>query len=339
MRRSQIYMLPAFFVRRIRAICLALGVLTITAVNGYGSELPKEWEEEWPRTDFSKHMVSFEDILSGGVPKDGIRSIDNPRFANVSDVDALVGTEPVVSVTLEGQARAYPIRILTRHEIVNDVFQGSPIAVTFCPLCNAAIAFDRRVGGRVLEFGVSGKLRNSDLVMYDRTSESWWQQFTGQAIVGEMSGIHLSMLPVRLESWDRFKARFPSGEVLLSPFAPLESYSENPYVKYDSSRRPFLYDGAMPKNIRPMARVVVIEDHAWPLEVLRDQGDVVTDIYRISWTSGQNSALDTAVISEGRDVGNIVVQKKTESGWVDAVHDVTFAFVFHAFHPEGVWHF
>lgn len=315
---------------------LAASIIMISPSSA--AKVPKDWKREWPQTDFTQHSVSFDEILSGGVAKDGIRSIDSPRFEPANAIVDLVDTEPVVTLSIAGNARAYPIRVLTRHEIVNDVFDGVPVTVTFCPLCNAAIAFDRRIDSRVLEFGVTGKLRNSDLVMYDRATESWWQQFSGEAIVGEMTGAQLKFLPVRLESWGRFKQRFPNGQVLSPLSPPLSAYGENPYVKYDTSRRPFLYKGDLPKGVPPMTRVVVIGNEAWSVEVLRNSGVIETDTYRISWTSGQNSALDTRDISKGRDVGNIVVQQRQDDDWVDAVHDVTFAFVFHAFHPEGVWH-
>lgn len=321
----------AFMIVAIVATVMGIGVSS-------AAKVPRDWSKEWPQTDFTRHSVSFDEILSGGVPKDGIRSIDAPSFRAASEVTELVGTEPVVTLTIDGKARAYPIRVLTRHEIVNDVFGDVPVAVTFCPLCNTAIAFDRRLNGQSLEFGVSGKLRNSDLVMYDRLTESWWQQFSGEAIVGTLTGSALKVLPVRLESWDLFKQRFPDGEVLDPVFPPLSAYGDNPYVKYDTSRRPFLYKGDLPKGVPPMTRVVVIGNEAWPVETIRMSGPVEEGGYRISWTAGQNSALDTRKISKGRDVGNVVVQKQTEDGWVDAVHDVTFAFVFHAFHPEGVWH-
>ena len=323
---------------RFTPMLIAITLASLSAATGLAADIPRDWKKEWPRTDFTSHTISFDEIFSGGVPKDGIRSLDDPRFQPASQIDDLVGTEPVVTLVINGAARAYPIRILTRREIVNDEFGGVPVAVTFCPLCNAAIAFDRRLNGQVLDFGVSGKLRKSDLIMYDRMTESWWQQFTGEAIVGEMSGARLKILPVRLESWDRFRQRFPQGEVLAPLFPPLSAYGENPYVKYDTSRRPFLYEGDLPKNVPPMSRVVVIGNQAWSVDLLRQSGTVQTETHRISWIAGQNSALDTRDISKGRDVGNIVVQQKADAGWVDAVHDVTFAFVFHAFHPEGVWH-
>ncbi len=175
---------------------------------------PDYWRHEWPKTDFTKHSIPLADILSGGPPKDGIPPIDDPAFKPVSEIDALGETEPVIGVSINGKAKAYPLRILMRHEIVNDELGGVPITVTFCPLCNAAMVFDRRVGDKVLDFGTTGKLRNSDLVMWDRQTESWWQQFLGEAIVGSMTGTKLKALPVRLESWRNFKKRFQKGQVL-----------------------------------------------------------------------------------------------------------------------------
>ena len=147
------------------------------------------------RTDFSRHSVPYDEFLSGGPPRDGIPPIDNPKFVSPGEADQwLEGLEPVIFVDIEGDARAYPLQILTFHEIVNDEVGGIPVAVTFCPLCNSAITFDRRLGGVVYTFGTSGNLRNSDLVMWDRQTESWWQQFTGEAIVGVLTGKRLSFL-------------------------------------------------------------------------------------------------------------------------------------------------
>ena len=140
-------------------------------------EVPFGWKVEWRNTDFAKSTIDFSEVMSGGPPKDGIPAIDTPQFKTVSEIDDIQDREPVISLAINGDARAYPLRVLTWHEIANDTVGGVPVAVTFCPLCNAAIVFDRRLAdGRVLDFGTTGKLRNSDLVMYDRQTESWWQQ-------------------------------------------------------------------------------------------------------------------------------------------------------------------
>ena len=148
------------------------------------------------KTDFSRHLVPYGEILSGGPPKDGIPPIDDPKLIAPQDADKwLEGQEPVIAIEINGDARAYPLQILTWHEIVSDVVGGVPVAVTFCPLCNAAIVFDARLDGVTYDFGTTGKLRNSDLIMYDRQTESWWQQFPGEAIIGELASKKLTFLP------------------------------------------------------------------------------------------------------------------------------------------------
>jgi hypothetical protein len=151
--------------------------------------------EQW-RTDFSRHSVPLHEILSGGPPRDGIPALDRPRFESAAAAaEWLEGREPVMVVEHQGVTRGYPLSILVWHEIANDVVGGLPVAVTFCPLCNTALVFDRRLDGRVLDFGVTGRLRYSDLVMYDRQTESWWQQATGEAIVGTLTGSKLRRVP------------------------------------------------------------------------------------------------------------------------------------------------
>ncbi len=288
------------------------------------------WSWEWPKTDFKKKSIDFKEIISGGPPKDGIPSIDEPRFMPAAKVNSqdLAPTEPVVGVVIGGKARAYPLRILTWHEIVNDELAGTPITVTYCPLCNSAIVFDRRLDGKLLDFGTTGKLRNSDMVMYDRQTESWWQQFLGEGIVGEMTGKRLKTIPARLESFEKFLARAPEGEVLIPNDPNMRSYGRNPYESYDSASTPFLYGGDMPDNIEPMVRVVVVDGKAWSMPMLREKGNFEDAGLKFTWSKGQNSALDSSRIRKGRDVGNITVQRDGK----DVVYDVTFAFVYHAFH-------
>ncbi len=316
-------------------LCQAL-LLTVATAALAGPE--DTWRYEWPDTDFSKHSVDLKDIMSGGPPKDGIPSIDHPKFVAVAESKDLAPSEPVVGLTIEGDSRAYPLRILTWHEIVNDVVGGVPVAVTYCPLCNSAIVFDRRVAGTATEFGTTGKLRNSDLVMYDRATESWWQQFLGEAIVGERTGTLLKMIPARLESWKRFAARHPGGKVLVPNHPGMRSYGMNPYAGYDSSARPFLYRGPLPEGIAPLARVIKVGDQAWALDSLREKGRIEAGELVLTWEPGQNSALDSRMIAEGREVGNVVAQRKAEGGLEDVAYDVTFAFVFHAVHPDGTRH-
>ena len=297
---------------------------------------PDFWRHEWPETDFSRTSVpNWVEILSGGPGKDGIPAIDDPIFKPAADED-LPDREPVVTLEIAGQAaRAYPIRYLMWHEIVNDTVGGQAFAVTYCPLCNSALVFDRRVApDHVLSFGVTGKLRNSDMVMYDRETQSWWQQATGQGIVGEMTGRSLQAVPSWMESWEAFRTRHPDGLVMAEPkFA--RAYGRNPYQGYDSAQRPFLYSGDPPPHgIPALERVVRVGSRAWPLSRLAALEEVREAGVILSWRPGQASALDTRSIRRGRDVGNIRVR---DDQGRDVVHDVLFAFAFHAFWPEGVW--
>lgn len=307
---------------------------------------PRDWLAEWPRTDFTRHGVSFSEILSGGPPRDGIPSVDAPKFAPARGFDALAPAEPVISVAIRGDARAYPLRVLMWHEIVNDTVGGLPVTITYCPLCNTGIVFDRRVKGRVLDFGTTGKLRHSDLVMYDRQTESWWQQFLGEAIVGEHTGESLRIIPSRLESWQDFLARAPvSARVLLPPDDAQRPYGTNPYERYDSQEMPYgFFTGALPKDVAPMARLVVVREEgrapeAWSLDLVRRLERIETEDGRVlAWSSGQASALDSPDIARGRNVGSVVVQRRQGSDLVDIPYTVDFAFAFRAFFPDAHLH-
>jgi hypothetical protein len=316
--------------------CLVLLLTSIAAAAD-----PQSWKSEgWTKTDFSKTRIAWDEVLSGGPPKDGIPSIDRPKFQPVSESKDLTANDPVIGLEIEGDARAYPLRVLIWHEIVNDMVGGTPVAVTYCPLCNAAIVFDRRLSNGVLDFGTTGKLRKSDLVMYDRQTESWWQQFTGEAIIGELAGRSLKLLPARLESFSDFKQRHPGGKVLVPNNEGARNYGRNPYVGYDSATSPFLYRGELPQGIEPMARVVVARRETGAptivaMALIREKTPLRVGSFVFLWKPGQSSAVDTEKISEGRDVGTVEVYRERGSGERALIpYDVTFAFVAHAFHPD-----
>jgi len=315
-------------------------VLTLSATAS-ALAVPEDRRAEWPDTDFDNASVPLDEIISGGPRRDGIPPIDTPVFVTVSQETHLADTEPVIGLVIAGAAKAYPLRILIWHEIVNDTVGGVPVAITFCPLCNAAIVFDRRVGARVLDFGTTGMLRNSDLVMYDRQTETWWQQFLGAAIVGELNGMVLEVLPSRLESWARFRERAPDGLVLVPNEPELRAYGRNPYGGYDSSVRPFLYRGETPEAIAPLGRVVSLADRsqAWSLELLKARRELILpDGVVMTWEPGQNSALGDAWIPNGADVGNILARRQVDGVWWDVPCFIDFAFAFHAFYPEAPIH-
>lgn len=284
------------------------------------SEPPTFSTAGW-KTDFSRRIVPWEQILSGGPPKDGIPSIDQPTFADVAVTgEWLSPRDPVILFQHNSEVRAYPLAILIWHEIVNDEVGGLPVTITFCPLCNASIVFDRTFQGQVLDFGTTGRLRNSDLVMYDRQTETWWQQFTGEGLVGQFAGEQLTFLGSQVISFGDFAQNFPDGQVLQIPDFRRD-YGRNPYIKYDSGQ-PFLYDGELDPRLPPTERVmgVALGDHvvAYPFPLLAERQVVNTELgdapLALFHKSGVASALDDFVISEGRDVGGAAVFSRKLAG-------------------------
>jgi hypothetical protein len=228
----------------------------------------------WEETDFSKHSVPYSEIRSGGQPRDGIPPIDDPVFEPVfGGATSPSDNEPVISLEINGEAKAYPLAILIKHEIVNDELGGVPVTVTFCPLCNTAIVFDRTVNGQLLDFGTTGKLRNSDLVMWDRQTESWWQQITGEAIVGTMTGAKLKFIPAPMVSWADFKDSFTEGQVLSRDTGFDMDYGLPSYFGYDQlDNTPALFHGQIDDRLPAMERIVGLtigdETVAYPFALL-----------------------------------------------------------------------
>lgn len=288
-------------------------------------EPPSTGAESEFETDFSKHTVPYNEILSGGPPKDGIPAIDSPKHVSVSEANEwLEAVEPVVLVRVGDEARAYPIQILMWHEIVNDSLGGMPLMVSFCPLCNTAIAFEREFDGQILDFGTTGRLRYSNLIMYDRQTETWWQQATGDAIAGEHAGAQLAFYPASIVSWADFKAAYPGGTVLSRETGHNRSYGRNPYLGYDDvNQSPFLYRGQpTPGQLVPMARVLTLdlggEAVAYPYDILSSLGAVNDTVggqrVVVFWVQGTASALDSAEIPEGRDVGAAIAYSAEVDG-------------------------
>ena len=304
------------------------------------AERPVDWRAEFPRTDFSKRTLDFNEIRFDGARRDTIPPIDEAEFWPVAEIKNIGKLEPVLSIGINGDFRAYPLRILLWHEIVNDTVGGVPVLVSYCPLCNSGVVFDRRIEGRTLSFGNTGRLRHYDMVMYDRATESWWQQFTGTAIMGAMTGKRLKVLPARLESLERFRDRAPQGQVLLPPDARLRRYGTTPYIRMDTVKPlPGRFPYGLPEGVGPMARVVIVGGEAWTLRLLRQKKQIEVRDLILTWEPGQNSIHDTKWISFGRDIGNVTVQRKAGGGLVDVPYDVAFAFVFAAFMPKAKLHY
>ena len=222
---------------------------------------PSSWRQEWPRTDFSRHSVAYDEIVSGGPSKDGIPAIDNPSFAPVSEVRGVAPHAPVISVAVGGEC-----------------------------------------------------------------------------IVGMLLGSELKLVPMRVEAFDRFASRFPQGRVLLPRARSQRAYGRNPYGSYDSAASPFLYRGKYAGPVAPLARVVVVGEEAWTLDLVNKRRRIEAGDLVLTWEPGQASPLDTADIDAGQDIGNVVVQRRTAKGLEDAVYDVSFAFAFRAFHPQAPIH-
>jgi Protein of unknown function (DUF3179) len=256
-------------------------------------------------------LVNPASIVGGGPPPDGIPAIGHPRFLRPAQVTFLSASEPVLALQIGADARAYPVQILIWHEIVNDTVGGVPVAVTYCPLCNSAIAYDRRAAGRVLSFGTSGRLYDSNLVMYDRQTQSLWVQFTGQAVAGVLTGHQLRPYPMQTVSWRKWRAGHPHGWVLSRDTGFTRPYGANPYPGYDNIHsRPFLFSGQKNGRFTAMTRLVGIrhggEAVAVLLSTLRRRvinltiaGQPVT----VWWQPGTASALSGAMIAGGSDVG------------------------------------
>lgn len=300
---------------------------------------------EWPKTDFSKHSVPFAEIMSGGPPKDGIPAVDRPRFSGVAEAAQwLHEAEPVIVLVRGTDARAYPLQIMTYHEIVNDTVGGIPVAVTFCPLCNASIVFDRRVSGAVLDFGTTGKLRKSDLVMYDRQTESWWQQFTGTGIIGRHTGVVLQQISSAVTSFAEFQRAWPKGRVLTRETGFVRPYGRNPYRGYDRiGDTPFLFSDPVDARLPAMERVLGVtlggKIRVYPftalgkLRVINDQ--IGSEPVTVLTAPGMASALDAEIIQNSKRIpaaaaysrrlqdrvltfemrGDAIVDRETGSTW------------------------
>lgn len=275
------------------------------------SALADRWSPGFPDP-----LVDPAAIRSGGPPPDGIPPIDNPKFVPACGVDFLADNEPVVVLTVSDETRAYPIQILTWHEIVNDLVGQVPVTVSFCPLCNSAFAFDRRSAGRTLDFGTSGSLYRSNLVMYDRQTESLWLQFTGEAVVGHLAGTELDIIPMSTVSWADFKEAHPDALVLSRDTGFDRRYGRNPYPGYDDvTTDAFLFDGELDERLQAKERIVGIRRGGDAVAVVREAALVaavtVVDVggaeVVVFAKPGTATALEGARVAGGRDVGAVGV--------------------------------
>ncbi len=281
----------------------------------------------WPDTNFCRHSVAYEEI-QGVLGKDSIASLDDPKFESVEEAGFwLTDREPVLVLEMAGEARAYPLPIMIWHEIVNDTVDGIPLVVTYCPLCNSALVFERRLEGLELSFGTTGNLRNADLIMYDRKTESWWQQFEGEAIVGDLTGSRLKVLPSQLVSFGDFRKQFPDGRVLSIDTGFDRRYGENPYINYDSlvNSSTKYFPGQADPRLQPKQRVLALQlgstavaypyDSLSSLGVINDtRGDLPLVVF---WKSGTVSPLYGQYIFDStKDIGSAAAFSRELDGQV-----------------------
>jgi hypothetical protein len=302
-----------------KIIFFNLLIVTVMTLNVNAQNNPRNLEVPW-KTDKSKKVVPLDEFTILLMP-DGIPPIDDPVFMDQEQaMQAFFAHEPVIALELNNEAKAYPLSILMFHEIVNDQLGGIPIAATYCPLCNAAIVFDRRLNYEgedyLLDFGVSGMLRKSDLVMWDRQTESWWQQFTGEALVGKLSGAELDIIPSMLISLEEFFDSYPDGKILSTETGHFREYGSNPYTQYDASdNQPRFFKDEIDDRLPAMERVIDIhvdgKYKVYPLSAIQKE-KVINDEFQgepvvLFFTTKTVSVMDAADIKESRQIGSVTV--------------------------------
>jgi Protein of unknown function (DUF3179) len=277
-----------------------------------------------------KHIVPLDQIVSGGPPPDGIPSIDSPKFNSVIDGNKFLGdSDKVVGININGDIRAYPLQILVWHEIVNDNVGGIPVAITYCPLCFTNQVFGRTVNNTILEFGTSGKLYNSNLVMYDRSSKSLWSQALGEGIVGKYAGIKLEKLPFDVAYWKDWKKIYPQTKVLSKDTGSARPYGADPYGDYYTSPD-ILFPVSNSDNRLGLKEIVVgLENRDWSkayklqdiekLKVINDQLNnksvTLFSSYPLMVRVFDPIVNGQSLLFESNSSNNTFVDKQTSSQW------------------------
>ncbi len=315
---------------------LVLILFIVTTVSNKGLTQVQNYEkigQEW-KTDLSKHSIELNEIKAL-MKRDGIPPIDNPKYISTKKAKTVYFEhEPVIVIENGGKAKAIPLNILTYHEIVNDNIGDLYFSASYCPLCNSSIAFNRKLNFKgkdyLLDFGVSGMLRGSNLVMWDRQTETWWQQFVGDGLVGELTGAELEMLPAQIISLESFIESYPNGEVLSKETGferQQKRYGTNVYEGYDSKPNPRLFFGEIDSRLPAMERVIDIQSMGefkiYPHSIVAKK-EVINDKFNglkivLFFQAGTNSILDSKDISTAKDIGSITVFERV-------VNDKTLTF-------------
>ncbi len=326
MKKEKLYLSYAVII-----IAIALIVASVFIFNNQS-----ETDNTMANTDFDegeikvtangiKYIIDPDKIISGGPPKDGIPSIDDPKFVSVEEADQWIqDNELVLALVYKDVKRVYPLQIMVWHEVVNDNIAGDPILITYCPLCGSGIAYERKIEGETVEFGTSGKLFNSNLVMYDRKTDTYWQQIDGKAIVGELTGMELKEISVDTVVWRDWKKAHPDSEVLSQDTGFNRAYGRDPYGSYyEDSFLIFPVEGR-DDRVHPKTVVFGIEIDgkfkAYGEEDLKKAGAIEDEF------SGIKLKIE-------RDAAGIVKVTNLDTG-EEVVKERDFWFAWYAFHPE-----
>ena len=277
--------------------------------------------------DGTKYLIHPDKLLAGGPPKDGIPSIDAPRFISVGEADRWLDDDEFGAAVLhKGVERFYPFQILVWHEIVNEVVAGDPVLITYCPLCGSVIGYERTINGETVEFGTSGKLYNSNLVMYDRLTDSYWTQIEGRAVIGDLTGTELKLFPVEVLMWGDWKAAYPDSEVLSRETGHVRVYGHDPYGNYYSSREIIFPVENDDNRLHPKAVIFGIEiggaAKAYPESALKAFPEVRDEINNVP-------------LSIMRDSTGIVTITRLDTN-ERVPHERDFWFAWAAFHPDTI---
>jgi hypothetical protein len=259
---------------QLKTICLASALLLATAAAAFA--------QTRNGFDLTGALVPAAQIAPGGPPRDGIPAIDRPKFVAAGDVRFLQGDDRVLGVVRNGIAKAYPVRILNWHEIVNDRFGGEHIAVTFCPLCGTGVAYLSEANGKPLSFGVSGLLYNSDVLVYDRQTQSLWSQILAQAVSGPLKGTKLTAVALTHTSWADWMKRHPDTQVLSTDTGFARDYTRDPYAGYTQDQTLMFPVSGRSARYPPKEPVIGIEVagkfKAYPFaELAKIKGGKMTD--------------------------------------------------------------
>lgn len=239
-------------------------------------------EEELTETEVSKPLIDPREIISGGPPKDGIPSIDKPKFIEIKEASKFLKDDDIGQVlNYKDEARFYPFQILVWHEIVNDAIKGEPILVTYCPLCFTGIVYERKIDGEAIEFGVSGKLWNNNLLMYDRKTDTLWSQILGKAVLGPLAGKELKIIPSDITKFSIFKKQFPKGKVLSRETGHFRLYGQDPYGDYYTSQE-VIFPSKFTRELHPKEIILGIifngTEKAYPLKRVKELKDFDDEI-------------------------------------------------------------